>query len=60
VAEYGSITERELRALFPKIAIHVLKADLTSLVAKGHLQKLPLRSGMRYILKHTSDSSGEN
>ncbi|MCI0709219.1 MAG: hypothetical protein L0154_03565 [Chloroflexi bacterium] len=50
VQEYGSITERELRAIFPKMPLPDVKHQLNDLVARGQLIKLEPASGTaRYI-----------
>lgn len=50
VQEYGSITERELRAIFPKMPLPDVKHQLNDLVARGQLIKLEPASGTaRYV-----------
>jgi ATP-dependent DNA helicase RecG len=50
VQEYGSITERELRAIFPEMPLPDVKHQLNDLVARGQLIKLEPASGTaRYV-----------
>lgn len=53
VREYGSITENQLRALFPKISQDALQSDVDVLVGSQHLLKLDLKSGVSYVLAST-------
>lgn len=53
VQEYGSITERQLQALFPKIPNHQLQLDMQALVGNQYLLKLELKSGISYVLTST-------
>ena len=53
VQEYGSITENQLKALFPKIPLDALQLDVQALVGSQYLLKLDLKSGISYVLAAT-------
>lgn len=53
VQEYGSITENQIKALFPQIPKHTLQLDVQVLVGSQYLLKLDLKSGISYVLATT-------
>ncbi len=50
VAQRGSVTVHEFRALYPSLAPDALERDLAALSESGHLRKIGARTGAYYIL----------
>ena len=50
VAQRGSVTVHEFRALYPALAPDALERDLAVLSESGHLRKIGARTGAYYIL----------
>ncbi len=50
VAQRGSVTVHEFRALFPALAPDALERDLAALAESGHLRRIGARTGAYYVL----------
>jgi ATP-dependent DNA helicase RecG len=50
VAQRGSLTAHEFRALFPALTSNTLERDLAALADSGHLRRVGARTGAYYVL----------